>query len=64
MAWDTGDSNADLRRDIERWEKDLAMLEAEGLGGSSAADRIRAWIAEARDLIADFGHSLPRRPHG
>jgi hypothetical protein len=64
MAWDTGDSNADLRRDIERWEKDLAMLEAEGLGGTSAADTIRAWIAEARDLIADFGHSLPRRPHG
>jgi hypothetical protein len=64
MAWDTGDANADLRRDIERWEKDLAILEAEGLGGSSAADTIRAWIAEARDLIAAFGHLLPRRPHG
>ena len=56
MAWDAGDSNADLRRDIERWEKDLATFEAEGLGRSSAADTIRAWIAEARDLITGSRH--------
>jgi len=29
-AWDPRNSDASLRRDIERWRKDLAMWEAGG----------------------------------
>jgi hypothetical protein len=52
MPWDVRNSNSDLRRDIERWTADLAMLEAAGFANSSATKTIRDWIAEVERLIA------------
>jgi hypothetical protein len=52
-AWDPRNSNDDLRRDIERWRKDLARWEAEGLVNSKPAEAIRGWIDTVEKIIAD-----------
>lgn len=45
---------AGMKRDIERWEKDLAA--AEKGGHSAIAEKIRGWIAEVGKLIDDAGY--------
>lgn len=45
---------AGLRRDIDRWEADLAKAETEGYG--DLATKIRCWIAEGKMIIADSGY--------
>jgi hypothetical protein len=51
MAWNLGNSNAHIRRDIEQWRLDLAMWMAAGFTNSSPAKALRAWIAEAEWMI-------------
>jgi hypothetical protein len=42
-----------MKRDIERWERDLSAAEA--AGQAEFADQIRRWIAEVRKIIEDSG---------
>jgi hypothetical protein len=51
MISDRETSNAAFRRDIARWEADLAMWIRAGLGNTKPANDLRAFIAETRDLI-------------
>jgi hypothetical protein len=52
MIRSKAEADADFQRDIARWQKDLAMFEAEGLRDSPPALTIRGWIAEAEQIIA------------
>ena len=45
---------AGMKRDIERWEEELAA--AEKGAHSAIAEKIRGWIAEVKKIIADAGH--------
>jgi hypothetical protein len=51
MIGSRDESNAGLRRDIERWRGDLSMWVAAGLGNGNSARTIRQWIAEAEWII-------------
>jgi hypothetical protein len=53
MISDRETSNAALRRDIQRWEADLAMWMKAGRSDSKPANDLRSFIAEARYLIGD-----------
>jgi hypothetical protein len=59
-AWDPRNSDADLRRDIERWREDLAKWEAAGLVDSGPANTIRGWIAEVEKIIAGLGRGAAK----
>jgi hypothetical protein len=48
MTWDPGNSTLDLKRDIARWRKDLAMFSA----NSAPAETIREWINIVEGLIS------------
>jgi hypothetical protein len=54
MVTDMGDMVARLRRDILRWNGELALAEAGGF--RFVADTIRSWISEANQIIADSGY--------
>jgi hypothetical protein len=45
---------AGMRRDIERWEKDLAA--AEKAGAPALAGQILGWIINVKKIIADSGY--------
>jgi phage host-nuclease inhibitor protein Gam len=45
---------ADLKRDIERWESEMAGAHA--AGQRELAAQIRRWIAEGEKIIADAGY--------
>jgi hypothetical protein len=51
-AWDLRNSDAALRREIERWLRDLAVWEAEGLVDSNPAKTVRDWIAAVEKMLA------------
>lgn len=51
--WDPSNSDAALRRDVERWRKDLAGWQAAGLIHTEPAETIKGWIASVEQLLAD-----------
>lgn len=56
MPWEMHTSIDASMRDMERWTKDLAALEAAGLAASCHADAVRGWIAMVKQIIADSWH--------